>query len=208
MNSRLLHTEYLNLLKSTLDKLSAENLEKVTEAFLETYQNGGTFYVFGNGGSAATASHMAGDFVKGASSGLENRFRFICLNDNMSALMAIANDISYDDVFMEQLKNFVRKEDLVIGISGSGNSTNVVKALAYANEIGAKTLALCGYSGGKIKEISMYCIHAEVHDMEVAEDVHMVIFHTIKQALIKHLHGEKSVSMGKVYDERIKGKTE
>lgn len=208
MNSRLLHTEYLNLLKSTLDKLSAENLEKVTEAFLETYQNGGAFYVFGNGGSAATASHMAGDFVKGASSGLENRFRFICLNDNMSALMAIANDISYDDVFMEQLKNFVRKEDLVIGISGSGNSTNVVKALAYANEIGAKTLALCGYSGGKIKEISTYCVHAEVYDMEVAEDVHMVTFHTIKQALIKHLHGEKSVSMGKVYDERIKGKTE
>jgi len=204
MTSASQHSDYLSLLKSTLDKLSAENLEKVTQAFLHCYENGGTFYVFGNGGSAATASHMAGDFVKGASSGLEKRFRFICLNDNNSAMMAIANDISYDDVFVEQLKNFLQPQDLVIGISGSGNSANVVKAMEYAKAQGAKTLALCGYSGGKIKQLADLNVHAEVNDMEVTEDVHMVIFHTIKQALIKHLHQGKSVSMGSVYDERIK----
>ncbi len=203
MNSNASHTAYIELLKSTLDKLSAENLNKVTAAFLETYENGGTFYVFGNGGSAATASHMAGDFVKGASSGLEKRFRFICLNDNNSAMMAIANDISYDDIFVEQLRNFVKPGDLVIGISGSGNSNNVVKAMEFAKSAGVKTLALCGYSGGKIKALADLNVHAEVNDMEITEDVHMVIFHTIKQALIKHLHQGKSVSMGSVYDKRI-----
>ncbi len=205
MNSTQQHTEYLKLLTATVQKLSAENLDEVTNAFLNTYQKGGTFYVFGNGGSAATASHMAGDFVKGASFGLEKRFKFICLNDNMSALMAIANDVSYDDVFVEQLKNFLQPDDLVIGISGSGNSANVVKALEYAKEKGVKTLALCGFGGGKIKTLADYCVHAEVNDMEITEDVHMVVFHTIKQALIKHLHGTSSVSMGAVYDSRVKG---
>ena len=204
MTSANQHTDYLSLLKTTVDKLSAENLEAVTNAFLACYQNGGTFYVFGNGGSAATASHMAGDFVKGASFGLEKRFRFICLNDNNSAMMAIANDISYDDVFVEQLKNFIEPNDLVIGISGSGNSTNVVKAMEYAKRQGVKTLALCGFSGGKIKQLADLNVHAEVNDMEITEDVHMVIFHTIKQALIKHLHGTAHVSMGSVYDERVK----
>lgn len=204
MKSAAQHTNYLSLLKTTLEKLSAENLEAVTEAFLNCYHNEGTFYVFGNGGSAATASHMAGDFMKGASFGLEKRFKFICLNDNNSAMMAIANDISYDDIFVEQLKNFLQPKDLVIGISGSGNSMNVVKAMEYAKEKGAKTVALCGYSGGKIKQLADLNVHAEVHDMEITEDIHMVIFHTIKQALIKELHGSNSVSMGSVYDARLK----
>ena len=203
MTSAALHTDYLSLLKSTLDKLSPENLENVSKAFLACYESGGTFYVFGNGGSAATASHMAGDFMKGASYGLEKRFKFICLNDNNSAMMAIANDISYDDIFVEQLKNFLQPNDLVIGISGSGNSNNVVKAMEYAKEKGVKTLALCGYSGGKIKQLADLNVHAEVNDMEICEDIHMVVFHTIKQGLIKHLHGTSSVSMGSVYDARL-----
>jgi D-sedoheptulose 7-phosphate isomerase len=204
MNSTERHTRYIQLLRDTLQKLSPENLDEVTRVFLATYQNGGTFYVFGNGGSAATATHMAGDFVKGASYGLEKRFKFICLNDNMSALMAIANDISYEAVFVEQLKNFLQPGDLVIGISGSGNSANVVQALEYAKSRGVKTVALCGFSGGKIKALADYCVHAEVDDMEITEDVHMVVFHTIKQALISHLHGAGSVSMGAVYDSRLK----
>ncbi len=204
MNSTEKHTRYIQLLRDTLEKLSPENLDEVSRVFLATYQNGGTFYVFGNGGSAATATHMAGDFVKGASYGLEKRFKFICLNDNMSALMAIANDISYEAVFVEQLKNFLQPGDLVIGISGSGNSANVVQALEYAKSRGVKTVALCGFSGGKIKGLADYCVHAEVDDMEITEDVHMVVFHTIKQALISHLHGAGSVSMGAVYDSRLK----
>lgn len=204
MTSAEQHSDYLTLLKSTIDKLSAENLERVTRAFLACYEQGGTFYVFGNGGSAATASHMAGDFMKGASFGLEKRFRFICLNDNNSAMMAIANDISYDDIFVEQLKNFLQPNDLVIGISGSGNSANVVKAIEYAREKGTVTVALCGFSGGKIKQLADLNVHAEVNDMEITEDVHMVVIHTVKQALIKHLRGTSSVSMGSVYDARVK----
>jgi D-sedoheptulose 7-phosphate isomerase len=204
MNSKNQHLAYFELLKKTLDKLDTNQLEKATQAFYECYERGGNFIIFGNGGSAATASHIAGDFVKGASFGLEKRFRFFCLNDNTSALMAIANDISYEDVFLEQIKNFLTPQDLVIGISGSGNSMNVVKAMEYAKVKKVDTLALCGYKGGKIKELADIALHAEVDDMEITEDIHMIIFHTIKQSLIKKLHAGKDVSMGAVYDARVK----
>jgi D-sedoheptulose 7-phosphate isomerase len=104
--------------------------------------------------------------------------------------MAIANDISYEDIFVEQLKNLLKKNDVVIGISGSGNSMNIVKALEYANEVGAKTIALCGYSGGKIKNIAKLAVHAEIDNMEVVEDVHLVVAHCIKNIIIKKLQNE------------------
>lgn len=204
MNSKNQHLAYFDLLKKTLDKLDANQLDKATEEFLKCYERGGNFIIFGNGGSAATASHIAGDFVKGASFGLDKRFRFFCLNDNTSALMAIANDISYEDVFLEQLKNFITPDDLVIGISGSGNSMNVIKAMEYAKVKKVRTLALCGYKGGKIKDLADLSVHAEVDDMEITEDIHMIVFHTIKQALIRKLHAGKDVSMGAVYDARVK----
>ncbi len=122
-------TEYINLVKETLDKLNHSEIDALIEAFHTTYQHGGNIYTMGNGGSGASASHAAGDFLKGASYGLEKRFRMICLNDNLPAMMAIANDIGWDDIFVEPLKNFLQPHDLVIGISGSGNSKNVVMAL-------------------------------------------------------------------------------
>lgn len=204
MNNQNPHSAYLQLLTETISKLDTSNLNTLTEVFYEAYQNGAQFFIFGNGGSAATASHIAGDFVKGASRGLDKRFKFICLNDNTSAMMAISNDLSYEEVFIEQLKNFMNKGDIVIGISGSGNSVNVIKAMEYAKANGAKTLAFCGYKGGKIKDIADYSLHAEVMDMEIAEDIHLVGFHTIKQALITKIHGSLQVSMGATYDQRIK----
>ena len=115
--------------------------------------------------------------------------------------MAIANDISYDDIFVEQLKNFLREGDLVIGISGSGNSLNVVKALEYARGKGAKTVAICGYAGGKIKEIADLSVHAEVQDMEVSEDIHnLVMVHCVKQMLTKELKNNK---VGEEYAKRV-----
>ena len=120
--------QYINLVKSTLDSLDPKALELLTDAFHATYEKGGTIYTMGNGGSGASASHAAGDFLKGASYGLEKRFRMICLNDNLPSMMAIANDIGWDSIFIEPLKNFLKPGDLVIGISGSGNSKNVVNA--------------------------------------------------------------------------------
>lgn len=204
MNSISQHKNYLQLLTETVSKLDAENLQKISEAFLDAYHRNAQFFIFGNGGSAATASHIAGDYVKGASRGLDKRFKFICLNDNASAVMAISNDLSYEEIFIEQLKNFMNEGDVVIGISGSGNSINVVKAMEYANQNKATTIAFCGYKGGKIKEMAQLSLHAEVMDMEIAEDIHLIAFHTIKQALIKELHGSLDVSMGSTYDQRIK----
>lgn len=194
-------SEYFENLNKTLKKLNKECLATLSETLIHTYKNGGTVYVFGNGGSAANASHIVGDMVKGISYGLEKRFKAVCLNDNTPAMMAIANDISYDDIFVEQLKGVVSKNDMVIGLSGSGNSLNVVKALEHAKEIGAKTVALCGYTGGKIKDMADISIHADIHDMEIAEDIHLIVFHCTKQILMQKI--KAGTTMGSKYDKRL-----
>jgi len=193
---------YIDLVKSTLDALDPKALDALVEAFHTTYEKGGNIYTMGNGGSGASASHAAGDFLKGASYGLDKRFRMICLNDNLPSMMAIANDIGWDDIFVEPLKNFLKPEDLVIGISGSGNSKNVVKAIEFANANGATTVAMSGFKGGKISEIATLNVHAPVMDMEVTEDVHMVIFNIVKKQMMVRLMGDNP-SMGATYDQRI-----
>lgn len=194
--------EYIDLVKSTLDALDPKSLEALVDAFYTTYQNGGNIYTMGNGGSGASASHAAGDFLKGASYGLDKRFKMICLNDNLPSMMAIANDIGWDHIFVEPLKNFLSAKDLVIGISGSGNSKNVVNAMEYANAQGATTVAMSGFNGGKISQIATINVHAPVMDMEVTEDIHMVIFNIVKKQMMARLMGDNP-SMGDTYDQRI-----
>ena len=194
--------QYIELVKSTLDALDAKAIESLVDAFHSTYEKGGIIYTMGNGGSGASASHAAGDFLKGASYGLDKRFRMICLNDNLPSMMAIANDIGWESVFVEPLKNFLSPNDLVIGISGSGNSKNVVNAIEYANEQGATTVAMSGFKGGKISQIATIDVHASVADMEVTEDVHMVIFNIVKKQMMARLMGDNP-SMGDTYDQRV-----
>ena len=194
---------YLALVKDTIDKLDRTQIEKTVEAFMRVYHAGNTIYIFGNGGSAASATHATGDLVKGASFGLEKRFRVMSLVDNLPALMAIANDISYDDIFVEQLKNFIKPGDLVVGISGSGNSVNVVKAMEYAKQMGVQSVAFCGYKGGKISTIADIIVHSVAMDMEVAEDIHMIVFNVIKKEVMRRLQGA-NMSMGSTYDARVK----
>ena len=193
--------QYLRAVNETLSKVNVDTIDAFVGLLLEAYNHERNIYIFGNGGSSATASHFCGDMVKGLSYGMEKRFRAICLNDNLPVLMAIANDSSYDDIFIEQLKNFLRKDDLVIGISGSGNSTNVVKALEYANHIGAKSVAICGFKGGKIKDLAHLAIHAEINDMEVSEDIHhLILAHCVKRIISQEL---KNTNMGETYMKRI-----
>lgn len=194
---------YSNLLIATIEALDEEQLMALKKALLTTYHKGGNIYMFGNGGSGATASHISGDFMKGVSYGLEKRFRMICLNDNYAALGAISNDIGYEDVFVEQLKNHAKEGDLVIGISGSGNSENVVRAMEYAKSKKISSVAMCGYKGGKIKEIADVLVHVPVMDMEITEDLHMIIFHMVKQSIIKELHGNDGPSYGEIYKSRV-----
>jgi D-sedoheptulose 7-phosphate isomerase len=178
---------YCSGLQQALDDVSIEKLQELVDLLHSAYEQERQVCLMGNGGSGATASHFACDLNKGVSFGRAKRFRVICLNDNVPTLMAYANDISYADVFVEPLKNFLRPGDLVIGVSGSGNSPNVLKAIAYANEHGGHTVGFSGFAGGKLSGIVRTSLVVPVHDMQKAEDVHFILFHVIMQILCARL---------------------
>lgn len=180
--------EYLEMEKKTIEALDRGELLSVVNAFIGTYEKEGSIYVFGNGGSASTASHMANDYNKGLNEFLEKKFKLVCLNDNVPTLMSIANDIGYEEVFRMQLKGKLKKEDLVIGISGSGNSMNVINAISYAKEMGVKTVGLCGYSGGKLKELSDVVLHVKLNNMQVVEDIHLIFNHMLMYVCQRHMN--------------------
>lgn len=195
-------TEYRQLLIETIEALDMTAVERLVEVFLDAHQRGAQIFTMGNGGSGASASHAAGDFLKGASYGLDKRFKMICLNDNVPSMMAVANDIGWDDIFVEPLKNYLHPGDVVIGISGSGNSRNVLKAAEYAKSKGATLVGMTGFKGGKLRELADLSIHSVAMDMEVAEDVHMAVFNMVKKACMARLMGD-APSMGGTYDARI-----
>ena len=134
-------------------------------------------YVFGNGGSAATASHFVNDFNKGVFERTDMQPRFVCLSDNVPTLTAIANDIGYDEVFHFQLRGRIAPGDLVVAISGSGNTLNVIKAVEYAKTRDNKVIGLTGFDGGRLRELADVSLHAPVGSMQITEDVHMIFDH-------------------------------
>jgi D-sedoheptulose 7-phosphate isomerase len=175
--------DYCQGLKQALDTIPTDAAEKFLQLLEDAYLQGRQVFIMGNGGSGSSASHAAGDLVKGVSYGREKRFRVFSLNDNMATVTAYANDVSYADAFVEQLKNFLNPGDLVIGISGSGNSPSILKAVDYANQHGATTVGLCGFSGGKLAGLAQVPVHVPVHDMQKVEDIHMMLFHVAMQVL-------------------------
>lgn len=188
-------TNYFNTLIKTLNLLDKEEITTFVSVLKEAKKNDNTIYIMGNGGSATTASHFACNFNKELSFNKSNRFKMICLNDNTPTLLAYANDISYDVIFVEQLKNFLKKEDVVIGISGSGNSMNIINAIEFANSIGAITVGLTGFDGGKLKKIAKYSVNTNLNDMQITEDIHLSLCHIACSALddFKIKHYEKVV---------------
>lgn len=178
---------YLDLEAKILARLDVEEINKTMNALLDCYEREGTIYTFGNGGSAAAASHMVCDFNKGVCYELDKKFRFVCLNDNVPTILAIANDDSYDNVFAYQLKGKLTKNDLVLAISGSGNSGNIMRAVDYAKQIGAKVIGMTGYNGGKLAKASDYHLHAPVDDMQIAEDIQMVFNHMMMKIFWQYL---------------------
>lgn len=165
-----------------LKAIESIDLNKVTQAiewFKQIREANRHIFVCGNGGSAATASHFACDIVKGASYNRATRFRIMALTDQLPTLTAYANDVSYDAVFVEQLKNFAEPGDLLVAISGSGNSPNVLSAMDYANSIGCRTIALTGRDGGKLGPKAQLNIQVPVAHMGRIEDAHMNVCHMI-----------------------------
>ena len=180
---------YLEHEIATIKELEVDEINRALNLLESTFENGNTVYVFGNGGSASTASHYQNDFNKGVSEHIEIPFRFQCLNDNVATLMAIANDIGYEDVFRFQLRGNLEPNDILIAISGSGNSVNVINAVKYAKEQGNKVIGLTGYSGGRLKELSDISLHVPVQSMQITEDIHMIFDHLMMSIFYKALAG-------------------
>jgi D-sedoheptulose 7-phosphate isomerase len=170
--------KYIQTEIDTLEKLDLDEINDALNAILDARNRGGIIYTMGNGGSAATASHMVCDFAKGVSEEIGGaKFKFECLCDNTPIVMAVANDISYDDIFIYQLKDKLSKDDLLICISGSGNSENVIRAASYAKEQGTPVIAVTGYSGGRLRAMADFYMHVNIDDMQIAEDIHMIFDH-------------------------------
>ena len=183
--------DYIALEIEVLKQLDVGQLNAALNLLDETRLKKGRIYICGNGGSAATASHFQNDFNKGVSEYIEVPFRFHCLNDNMATIMAIANDIGYEEVFRFQLRGNLEPNDLLVAISGSGNSKNVLNAVDYAKSLGNKVIGLTGYSGGKLKELADISLHAPVQSMQVTEDIHMIFDHRMMSMFYKYLCGKE-----------------
>lgn len=168
---------YFETLKSCIDQIDRKEVDTFIKLLIQAKEEGRTIFIMGNGGSASTATHFSCDFNKGCSYNQEKKFKVICLNDNTATMLAYANDVNYESIFAEQLKNFLKEGDIVIGLSGSGNSKNVLNAIEYANSRKAITIGLTGYNGGKLKTLAAYSVNTHINDMQISEDIHMTLCH-------------------------------
>ena len=180
---------YIRLECEVLNRLDINSINDAMNLIEDAFEKEETIYIFGNGGSAATASHFQNDFNKGISEHTSKKFRFQCLNDNTATILAIANDIAYDEIFRFQLTGRLRQGNLVIAISGSGNSRNILNAAEYARECNAKVIGLTGFDGGRLKALSDIWLSAPVNSMQVTEDVHMILDHLMMSIFYKSLAG-------------------
>ncbi len=182
-------TAYIEHEIETLRALDRDAINDALNLLLETMEKGNTVFVFGNGGSSATASHFQNDFNKGVSEHTEKKFNFLCLNDNVATMMAVANDIGFEEVFRFQLRGHVKPGDVVLAISGSGNSKNVINAVEYAKEQGCRVIGLTGFGGGKLRQLADVSLHAPINSMQITEDIHMSFDHLMMSIFYRDLCG-------------------
>lgn len=188
--------KYLDNIKDALEHLNLEKIDKIVKVLHQTYFYDKTIFVFGNGGSSSTSSHFACDLAKGTivnSWDEQKRLRVICLNDNISLMTAWANDTEYSHIFIEQLKNLVKKDDVVIGISGSGCSCNVIEAIQYAKEMDCTTIGLTGMGGGILAKEADISIVVSSNIIQQVEDVHLILCHLISLLFKELVKNEKVV---------------
>jgi D-sedoheptulose 7-phosphate isomerase len=170
---------YRTDLLRTIETLDLSKIDEIIGVLSNARSSQRSIFVCGNGGSASTASHFVCDMVKGASFQRDLRFRIMALTDSLPTLTAYSNDVSYECVFVEQLKNFAQPQDVVIAISGSGNSPNVLRAIEYGNSIGCTTIALTGRDGGKLGPLAKLHVNVRNPHMGRIEDVHMIVMHMV-----------------------------
>ena len=181
--------EYLAHEIEVIQELNIGEINRAINLIEDTFEREGTIYIFGNGGSSATASHYQNDFNKGISEHTEKKFKFLCLNDNIATIMAIANDIGFEEVFRFQLEGRLSPKDIIIAISGSGNSRNVINAVEYAKKKGNMIIGITGYDGGKLISLSDISLHVPINSMQITEDIHIIFDHLMMSVFYKNIIG-------------------
>jgi D-sedoheptulose 7-phosphate isomerase len=180
--------QYFEELQRVLLGLPHSSIDLVADELMKAYESGRMVYLFGNGGSASLASHIACDLGKGtAYSNGGKRFRVLALTDNIPTMTAWANDSSYEEIFSEQLRNFVQPQDVAFAISGSGNSKNILRALQVAREAGARTIGISGFQGGQMKCLCDICLVVPSSNMQIIEDLHLAMAHAIFRIVSAHM---------------------
>ncbi len=188
---------YFQNVVGAIERLPVATINQVVGVLLQAYDSGRTIFLFGNGGSAALASHVVCDLGKGATNGSAKRFKALAFTDNVPLMTAWANDARYEDIFAEQLNNFVEPNDIAFAISGSGNSPNVLKALKLARDSGAFTIGLTGFQGGSMKSLCDLCVIIPSDNMQIIEDLHLSVTHavfTVLRAKICQQEGAAAVA--------------
>lgn len=180
---------YLDEVKKLLDQINPAEMAGMVDAIESAYRNDRFIFIIGNGGSGANASHLCEDLGKGTLSDFKNqkRMKVMSLTDNTPYILALANDIGYDAVFVEQLRCYASSGDLLIAISGSGNSPNVLRAVEWANENGLKTIGVTGYDGGRLRHAAQAALHVDCNNMGTVEAIHGVAFHYLVEVLHERL---------------------
>jgi D-sedoheptulose 7-phosphate isomerase len=188
--------EYFNRVCEEIQRLDLAQVERMSELIEQAYHAGRFVFIIGNGGSGANASHLCEDLAKCTLRDFESqkRLKVLSLTDNTAGIMAWANDEGYDRIFLEQLKNLASKGDLLLAISGSGNSPNILKAVEWANAHGLTTLGITGFGGGKLRTLAHHNLHADINDMGLAESLHQVVFHWIIDDIYRRISGPVTVN--------------
>jgi D-sedoheptulose 7-phosphate isomerase len=187
---------YLDRLNSEVSRLNQAEIQKWADLIYEAWQNGRFVFIIGNGGSATTASHMAEDLGKSSlrpgdlNDESKKRLKVLSLTDNAGWLLAVGNDCGYDQIFLQQLMNYGSKGDLLLAISGSGNSPNILKAVDWANRHGLTTFGLTGYNGGQLKQMQQHGLHVALDDMGMVESLHLAIFHWVLNDVFARINHE------------------
>jgi D-sedoheptulose 7-phosphate isomerase len=187
---------YLGEIEEAVKQIDRNAVRAVVDALYACYRRGGTTYIIGNGGSASTASHMMNDLTKCTIVDGQPRFRAMAFTDNVPVMTAFANDLSYEDIFTEPLRAHLDARDVVLALSGSGNSPNVLRAIAYAKEHGALTIGLCGDTGGKLATISDVAVKIPAARIGQQEDGHLILNHAIALALHERIAAAAGRSAG------------
>ena len=175
--------EYITDISDVMRQLDYDTIDKVADILSSAINRGSWIFTCGNGGSASTASHFITDWSKMSWVNNNVPFKSMCLNDNLGMITAYGNDLSYSDIFCESISNYGSRNDVLVCVSGSGNSENVVKATIRANKLGLHTIAVVGYDGGALKSVAKTCVHVPSFDMQFCEDIHLMVGHIIMKKL-------------------------